>query len=1053
MFHHTQRYDFMAQQPPAFLFWSSCVAQLPVVTSQASFYFQHPSRTERPRWSFFSTPESDPSHIRRSGECVEDTSQNYDTKSLSLWRPVYLTKRALTAFFVTFTALAIGTQAMLLLSKRNNGLSGVNDGLHRVLWTYGPTALLTLVASFWTCLECQTKTIAPWIKMTGEVVRPDVPLTLRSEFVNSPSGLTGNGSLAYANFASMMRFGTPLPHGTSPRYAYKLVESDFLDTPSTVSTTLDGLIGDLECEIAALPDSSTLPDFRWGSSFPIRSNSCSFDIFPPITSTTHKFCSHIVGLQSGDCGGSDDIDDQRVAIIIVVLAGSRDSNVTISSSNSFICKPIYEIQRLDFSARGLDRIVSPKQQADSRVLSNVHPWDIMLSHLYHVPYNPMNTDNSANISNQTVYFDNYNFLAYLLANVSGKPPPPPALSTIFEDQEGAKMIFSNYYQQYTAFLAHTSLMQQVSTPSEGTVTEVVNRFLVRDIIANPTTGILGFCLITVGLISIFDESTKPVLPRSPHSVIGLAACLSSSPLLLGKIQGMGFTPFPTLRGYLDGWLYRIRPANAKGNASICTQERLVSNDELHCREPKNSLFRPASLSFAARLAVALTLVAITATLEATLRISKRKHGLGNVTSETGLFSGVYIATTVTTPLHVTDFVWYETTAAYGDDAPSSSLDVATLILDGNLTYPSFTYEDLILPNITVDQDFLTRHPNSSNIEFSSHGGISVHMEPEKPFENGESGLAGPWNLRVSPWLFGLGESPLPPHAYFGLGAERDAIDAQGYSQRLWAWGQWSADVENEPVDLSTTLFGPDLAIDPKRSPIANETSTSTVVVGKLDEGYTGFYQYIRGLSTGMTDRLFDTFFTLLTMSRYAVPIEMIGNESQASAVADAVQFHHRVLLTQLTAGNRRRMGYPNDTDMRERGFEIVPGTNKTSSYDATASIPSSRYRVVQDELSTRFLQGLLVAAFICYLANWYSIHSAGGCQMIPRQPTTTANVAALLADGNIIDLLSSENTDLSSSKETRKGYGRLEDCTFRLGWRELDGPLEQVYSIYVSPTK
>lgn len=422
---------------------------------------------------------------------------------------------------------------MLLLSKRNSGLSGVNDGLHRVLWRYGPTALLTLVASFWTRVEYQAKTIAPWIKMTRgftetrkslmldylsqfqlfsitsaiknkdhtvaattfislliralliistsfcslsptQKVRANVPMTLKSDFVNSLSGLTANGSLAFASFASMMRSGTSLQQGTSDKFAYQLIESDFLDTESTISTTVDGFSADLECEPAALPTSSTPLNSRFENSIPIWSESCSFDINLDDLSPFGD-SEHVVILEPGGCGGSSNIDDLRLGIFIAIMTspGGYD-NITISTSNSFICKPTYQIRRLDFTSRGQARTVSPSKIAVSRALTNVHPWHIMQSHLDGVTYYPTNTGNTATISNRTVYFDQYTFLAYLFANASGNPPE---LSTIFEDQDGAKTLISNYYQQYTALLAHISLMQPASRSLEGTVTEMTTRFL------------------------------------------------------------------------------------------------------------------------------------------------------------------------------------------------------------------------------------------------------------------------------------------------------------------------------------------------------------------------------------------------------------------------------------------------------------------------------------------------------------------------------------------------------------------------------------------------
>lgn len=719
-------------------------------------------------------------------------------------------------------------------------------------------------------------------------------------------------------------------------------------------------------------------------------------------------------------------------------------------------------------------------------------------------------------------------------------------------------------------------------------------------IANTMTGILALCIITVSLIAIFDRSTSFLLPQSLSSIIGIGACLSSSHALLDKFRGFGSTGYPTLRGFLDSWLYRICPANAKGNVGICTKECLATNDELEIREPENSVFKPVSLSFTARVTVALFLVAIATTLEVTLRTSMRNNGLGDVPSESryisylwttlptvvftlinmycssadfdtrslapflhlvqgsafessvgldlinkhslllfygeirtrsfeamastlavtltsfltifsaGLFSGVYIAAAVPSQLHVADFIWYHPSGTEDAGYPDYALATAALILDANMTYPSLTYEDVVFPKMTVDEGFLTSHPNSSGIAFSGTfpaarpsfancrlynssqirldfdswsaettfpeiPGIPVIIEPEQCFENRTEEQ---WNLQIelvsrdAGWAYPSGYfSSIPANAYFGLGGANNGYNAQGCSQRLWAWGRWTSEGENESfpqvvavaalgcnesmetVSVSASLFGPNLTINPKFPPIVNESSKSSVNMGKEDDLSYNLYDSIPTLSTNATDRLFDTFFTLLTTSRYALPLERFSNESEASAVADGVQFHHRVIVAQKISASRGVEYYANDTDMREFGYEIVPGTNGTSSYNVTGSIPSSRHRVVQDELSTRFLQALLAAALICCLLNSCLIHSAGGCQMIPRKPNTIANVAALLADSNIMENLPSDDIDISASKRAGKGFGRLKDCVFRLGWRELDGQSEQVYSIYVSSTE
>ncbi|KAG6368416.1 hypothetical protein INS49_002623 [Diaporthe citri] len=671
-----------------------------------------------------------------------------------------------------------------------------------------------------------------------------------------------------------------------------------------------------------------------------------------------------------------------------------------------------------------------------------------------VPMYPLGIT-TVNISNETVQFDQHGYFAYLLANASGNPP---ALSTVFEDPEGAKSFFSNYFQQYTALLAHTSLMQPVSTLSEGTAVEVVNRFL---------------ALVLVG-ITIALEVTLRISNRND----GLADVPSENQYISYLWTTLPTVIFTLISMYCSSVDFDTR--------ALAPSLHLVQGSSFESSVGLDLINKHPLLLFYEELR-SRSFEAMASTLAVTLTSFLTIFSAG-------LFSGVYVATKISTQLHVADFVWYGVSGASSNTFyPDYSLVTAALILNCNLTYPPFTYEHLIIPNMTVDQGFLRRHPDSSNVEFSvtlpavrpsfancrlydssqiridfasaPQAGPVVVIEPEQCIENGTTKS---WNLRV--YRYGPVPSPLPSHAYFGVGSASDRY-ARGCSERLWAWGHWIPGVENgsspkvmsvsalgcnesmEIVDVSVPLFGSDLAINPKFPPIANESSTSAVVIQWGSPLGFDFYPSLPGLSTNMTDRVFDKFFTLLTTSRYAVPFDMISNGSQASAVAEAVQFHHCVLVAQMTAAIRGLNFYHNDTVLRSYGYEIVPGTNRTSSYNVTGSIPSSRHRVVQGSLSTRFLQGLLIPALMCCLANWYLIRSAGGCQMIPRKPTTIANVAALLADSDIIELLPPENTDVTASKETRKEYGRLEDCIFRLGWRELDGHPEQVYSICVSSTK
>lgn len=482
-----------------------------------------------------SSHEAIPLNNLQANENIGDAPARIVIKP-SPWRPIYLSHASLAAFSVVFLACLASIQTVLAISNRHVGLSGDDDTLHRVFWSYSPTAILTLVASFWTRLEIQTKTTAPWFSMAqgntvagqsllldytsqfqpfsiisafrykdytvaaatvtsllirvllvlatslitlspAKVKYASIHLSLKSEFVNSPAGLMANGSLAFANFVSIMNLNTSLPQGVSDTYAYQLIESDLLNTPSTINTIVDGFVGGLECE----PANSSIHDLIWnytaGNYVPLTAGSCTFNYFPGSSIPNEPVDGdRTVGIMGGPCNGSN--DDRRLGIIAAVLASQGEGIFTIAKSNFLMCTPTYQILPLDLSAQGPDRLLRPSSSSsgrNSRVLSNVHPWDIMDSHLDQVSHwLEYDSLGAVNTSNQTVWFDPWGYRAYQFANRSGNPP---TFSAILEDPKGFTEFFSNYYQQYTALLAHTSLMQPASISSTGSVDEVTSQFL------------------------------------------------------------------------------------------------------------------------------------------------------------------------------------------------------------------------------------------------------------------------------------------------------------------------------------------------------------------------------------------------------------------------------------------------------------------------------------------------------------------------------------------------------------------------------------------------
>ncbi|PSK43612.1 hypothetical protein B9Z65_7126 [Elsinoe australis] len=82
-----------------------------------------------------------------------------------LWIPFFL-RREVTFAFIAF-ALAILAAAEVLNSRslRDNGLASAKLSLH-YLWTFGPTAILTILAALWNQLDYQSRRNAPFVKMS-----------------------------------------------------------------------------------------------------------------------------------------------------------------------------------------------------------------------------------------------------------------------------------------------------------------------------------------------------------------------------------------------------------------------------------------------------------------------------------------------------------------------------------------------------------------------------------------------------------------------------------------------------------------------------------------------------------------------------------------------------------------------------------------------------------------------------------------------------------------------------------------------------------------------
>ncbi|KAL1641060.1 hypothetical protein SLS58_006332 [Diplodia intermedia] len=77
------------------------------------------------------------------------------------WTPLYLRKVTVVGFLLVYVALLVVLVVLGVVDQKHQGLANSTTSRH-YLWTYGPTAVLTIVSAFWGQVEHRTKQMMPW---------------------------------------------------------------------------------------------------------------------------------------------------------------------------------------------------------------------------------------------------------------------------------------------------------------------------------------------------------------------------------------------------------------------------------------------------------------------------------------------------------------------------------------------------------------------------------------------------------------------------------------------------------------------------------------------------------------------------------------------------------------------------------------------------------------------------------------------------------------------------------------------------------------------------
>ncbi|TDZ99635.1 hypothetical protein C8034_v000096 [Colletotrichum sidae] len=392
--------------------------------------------------------------------------------------------------------------------------------------------------------------------------------------------------------------------------------------------------------------------------------------------------------------------------------------------------------------------------------------------------------------------------------------------------------------------------------------------------------------------------------------------------------------------------------------------------------------------------------------------------------------------------------------------------LASLILDGNLTFPSFTYEDLNFnslrltsPLSAADRDgtiLVTVPALRSRLDCRLYPQSEINTNfslPDLPAPNRQLlsqelhvNIAGEPCLDPSVRSNAVLPAGVASSAVFGVATPRSATSSQ-CSDFTYVWGQLadtapsqvgfiSAMGCNETLQrVSTTLrlrvvgggsssssssssSPPPLHVDPTYPPRVAENTARAVYLNLPPLQY----GLLANLTTG-TNQL-DPFFSSLVASRFAIPAGNLGDPGldKSGRVADAIVRQHSIVRAQsLNVNSRRRL-----PDLE--AMEVVAGVLEDT------AVTSAR-RLVQDGPSTRIAQAVLGLLAALVLAAW--VLSPGADDLLPRNPCSIASLASLLADGNVFGLLGRGAEWMATEEVERSFMDGSHRMRFRMGWETV----------------
>lgn len=326
------------------------------------------------------------------------------------WRPSYLRKRILALFVVAFCAIIATLEALYRSSEAHDGIAASTESRH-YLWTYGPTAILTIVATFWSRVEFQSKYNAPWQSMlegpqpaersvlldyvsemqpvamwrafknkqvivfssvsctllvqlviifsTGLFSLQEVPIhqnnvtiQLHNIFSAQNSTLEAVGSQPYDIINGIVFDNLTYPGGTNIDLAFQEFSALNVSSAAIVTAPIEGLKADLSCEDTISVDTKSLYYIEWLKSNGSQVNVVyDFQIITPTCNISNYDRFGIGAIEYTQLGHFQwtQCGDSTVddMRVLVMLVEIGDKDATRIKASAYQGQPKYEVVQLE----------------------------------------------------------------------------------------------------------------------------------------------------------------------------------------------------------------------------------------------------------------------------------------------------------------------------------------------------------------------------------------------------------------------------------------------------------------------------------------------------------------------------------------------------------------------------------------------------------------------------------------------------------------------------------------------------------------------------------